>query len=221
MPYTGPRLVNIPPLRFQERTDYINWEQVDAADIKALQNGDLGMIEHYSQQLVFSDLKKEDEEKLGNFNFINLFKICQLSVEYMLYLQDFLEKTAKTSEKEYSQLHERCIEIENSTRTQKTKMIELKKNIHVKKRSIKNYDFFLREYAKIRAPTLYICELCKGKSYSTEEELNAHYVRRHFHVETQKQIAEKTKKKNPNEDIERIVKEGLNTEMNKIQETLQ
>jgi len=220
MPYTGPRLVNIPEMRFQEKTDYINWEKIREAEIEAMQKGDLGAIEAYSQELVFSQVLEEDEEKLGNKLFLKLFKLYQLSVEYMLYLQGVLENTAKESEEEYDKLRNQCKLLEESTMKQKTKMVELKKEVHTKRKAVKSYDFFLREFAKLKTDPLYSCKLCKGKTFVTKDGLDIHYTKYHLYIEKEKEKRKKVQEKALTENMEKVIKDSLTNEMDKIENIL-
>jgi len=244
------RPASLPPFTFQEKTGYINWEQISKVDVESLKkNGDLSLIQNYAQGLVYSDLRKTDLDKINNPNFVKLFKLSQLSIEYLLYVQDFLENVAKSTDAEYEQLRKECSESEQTAKEQRERIVKLKKDIHNKKRAISTYDFLIKEGAQRHDDPMFACRICKDKFYVSRKALQGHYKRRHPDVEfddlsvgeidysrddlsdTMKEnqrIQKNTKRnasqtpKNPPKEIaiEETVKDAVQKEMLKVQELL-
>lgn len=52
---------------------------------KVIKEVDLKQLEGLLQNITYAQLDREDLERLGDQHFIKLFKISQLSIEYLLY----------------------------------------------------------------------------------------------------------------------------------------
>ena len=52
---------------------------------KVIREIDLKQLEGLLQNITYAQLDREDLERLGDQHFIKLFKISQLSIEYLLY----------------------------------------------------------------------------------------------------------------------------------------
>jgi zinc finger protein DZIP1 len=57
---------------------------------------DLKSLEGLLQNITFAQLDRDDLERLGDQHFIKLFKLSQLSIEYLLYTQSYLESLCKS-----------------------------------------------------------------------------------------------------------------------------
>ena len=62
---------------------------------KIIRDVDLKQIENLLQNITYAHLERDDLERLGDAHFIKLFKISQMSIEYLLYTQTYLESLCK------------------------------------------------------------------------------------------------------------------------------
>ena len=77
---------------FQIKKEALNWDQISKADIKKIiQTTDIEMLELFLANITNAKLTKEDFVKFGDKNMIKLFKIGQLSLEYLLFAQQYSE----------------------------------------------------------------------------------------------------------------------------------
>lgn len=68
---------------------------------KIISTTDLGQLEQLLQNLTYANLDREDLERLGDTHFIKLFRLSQMSVEYLIYTQNYLETLTKTLDLHY------------------------------------------------------------------------------------------------------------------------
>ena len=52
---------------------------------KVVKDVDLKQLEGLLQNITYASLERDDLERLGDAHFIKLFKLSQLSIEYLLY----------------------------------------------------------------------------------------------------------------------------------------
>jgi len=71
---------------FKERSGRINWRQLMNVDIDRLTKEiDLPSLEVMLNNVTYANLDREDVERLGDQHFVKLFRIAQLTIEYLLY----------------------------------------------------------------------------------------------------------------------------------------
>ena len=58
---------------------------------KMVKEVDLRQLETLLQNLTYAHLDREDLERLGDAHFVKLFRLSQLSIEYLIYTQNYLE----------------------------------------------------------------------------------------------------------------------------------
>ena len=52
---------------------------------KIISSVDLGQLEGLLQNLTYANLDREDLERIGDAHFIKLFRLSQMSIEYLIY----------------------------------------------------------------------------------------------------------------------------------------
>ena len=161
-------------------------------------------MQKYSEQIVFSQLSENDLLNIKNSSFTKLFEVSQLSIEYLLYIQECLVTMSKTTEYNYNQISRKRSESKDLLREQQRRIIELKQKLNYRSKTMHKH---------CSNKLCYRCEICKNKLYSTENELKLHYQRRH------QNINENVRTVN-HEMIQNKVKTALNEEMGKIHELL-
>ena len=56
---------------------------------------DLPSLELMLNNVTYANLDREDVERLGDQHFVKLFRIAQLTIEYLLYTQDYFQSVNK------------------------------------------------------------------------------------------------------------------------------
>ena len=81
---------------FKERSGRINWRQLMNMDIERVTKEiDLPSLELMLNNVTYANLDREDVERLGDQHFVKLFRIAQLTIEYLLYTQDYFQSVNK------------------------------------------------------------------------------------------------------------------------------
>jgi zinc finger protein DZIP1 len=65
-----------------------------------LRDTDVDMLERTVTMIAFGDIEAEDTRHLTETNFVRIFRLAQLTVEYLLYVQDCLSSTHKHAAKD-------------------------------------------------------------------------------------------------------------------------
>ena len=77
---------------FQPKTENLNWDMMAEADIDRITTRtDVAYLEQLLQNISNARLEKADLHRIGDRNYIKLFKVGQLSLEYLLFLQSSSE----------------------------------------------------------------------------------------------------------------------------------
>ena len=71
-------------------------------------------------------------ERIGDTHFIKLFRLSQMSIEYLIYTQNYLETLTKTLDLHYKQSYEETARIRDSIRKQQSENCVLKKELKLK-----------------------------------------------------------------------------------------
>jgi zinc finger protein DZIP1 len=50
---------------------------------------DLSTLETLLSNITFANLERDDIERLGDAHFVKLFRVAQMTIEYLLYTQDY------------------------------------------------------------------------------------------------------------------------------------
>ena len=75
-----------PSFKFQPRGGRLNWRAIMQADVHRIaKDVDLRLLEDLLQNITFAQMDREDLDRFGDDNFIKLFRLCQLSIEYLIY----------------------------------------------------------------------------------------------------------------------------------------
>lgn len=67
---------------------------------------DLRQLESLLQNITYAKVDRDDIERFGDDNFIKLFRLSQMSIEYLIYTQNYLECLTKTLDLQYKNAYE-------------------------------------------------------------------------------------------------------------------
>ena len=71
---------------FKQKTESLNWDMLAEADLDhIIQTTDITQLEHLLQNISNAALDKQDIRRIGDKNLIKLFKVGQLTLEYLLF----------------------------------------------------------------------------------------------------------------------------------------
>ncbi|KAG2430772.1 hypothetical protein HYH02_013611 [Chlamydomonas schloesseri] len=85
---------NFPPFKFEPRRARIDWRLLHGIDINSMMRDvDLDTLEKIVNIVAFGDIEAEDTRHLTELNFIKIFRLSQMMIEYLLYVQDCLQSS--------------------------------------------------------------------------------------------------------------------------------
>ncbi|WIA31397.1 hypothetical protein OEZ86_002296 [Tetradesmus obliquus] len=86
--------VTYQPFKFDSRRSRIDWRLLHGVDInKLIRDTDLDTLERLVGCLAWGDIEAEDSRHLSEASFVKVFRLAQLLLEYLLYVQDSLKHT--------------------------------------------------------------------------------------------------------------------------------
>lgn len=172
-------LMPLPPkFSFQARQGRINWRLVMNTDVeKIISTVDLVQLEQLLQNLTYANLDREDLERIGDTHFIKLFRLSQMSIEYLIYTQNYLETLTKTLDLHYKTSYEETARIRDLIKKQHTENTVLKKELRLKQKTLSTYEYLLKLPAE-QGSEFYKCKQCT-KFFISKKYLQKHYVRAH------------------------------------------
>jgi zinc finger protein DZIP1 len=62
---------------------------------KLMKEIDLPTLETLLNNITYANLDRDDLERLGDAHFVKLFRVSQLTIEYLLYTQDYFQSVNK------------------------------------------------------------------------------------------------------------------------------
>ena len=75
-------------------------------------NVDLATLEQLLQNITYARLDRDDLERLGDSHFIKLFRLSQLSIEYLIYTQNYLETLTRSLDLHYKHSFEEARKVD-------------------------------------------------------------------------------------------------------------
>ena len=128
-----------------------------------------------------SQLSKDDLKILRDKNLIKLFKLGQLSTEYLLYQQQYMDGMCEQVDIRYQKQFDRTKKLEDEVKENQRIINAHRAEIKRKKHTLKTYEGILKQPGVINEETMEIAQKCEFccKLFATPEHLNSHYQRKH------------------------------------------
>ena len=149
------------------------------ADVdKISEQCDLRQLESLLQNITYANLDRDDMERLGDENFIKLFRLSQMSIEYLMYTQNYLECLTRTLDLQYKNSHEQTKDIREKTQRYNTELFNLKKENQIKSKTLATYEYLIKIPKEGDTSQAMKCSHCQ-KFFASEQYLRKHYQKRH------------------------------------------
>ena len=100
-----------------------------------------------------------------------------MSIEYLIYTQNYLETLTKTLDLHYKQSYEETARIRDAIKKQSTENTVLKKELRLKQKTLSTYEYLLKLPAE-QGSEFYKCKQCT-KFFISKKYLQKHYSRTH------------------------------------------
>ena len=96
------------------------------------------------QNITYAQLDREDMERFGDDNFIKLFKLSQMSIEYLVYTQNYLECLTRTLDLQYKNAIESTKGVRDQIQKYNTEINNLKKENQMKQKTLATYEYLIK-----------------------------------------------------------------------------
>jgi len=116
-------------------------------------------------------------DAVGDMHFVKLFKISQLSIEYLLYTQSYLDSLSKALDMHYKSTYEMTQAREDHLRRYKSELTTLKKELKMKQKTLATYECLLKLPPEVET-NVTKCPYCH-KFFVARKYLRSHYERHH------------------------------------------
>lgn len=105
---------------------------------------DLSTLEGLLNNITFANLDKEDLDRLGDAHFVKLFRISQMTIEYLLYTQDYFQGVNKVLDVKGREWFNQAKDLEGKLRAKHEEARALKKELKIKQKTLGTYEYLMR-----------------------------------------------------------------------------
>ena len=184
-----------PKFQFQDRQGRLNWRQIMNADVdKITQQVDLRQLESLLQNLTYARLDRGDMELFGDEqfmeNFLKLFRLAQMSIEYLIYTQNYLECLTRALDMQYKNAYEQTKDVREKIQTYNIELSNLKKENQIKAKTLATYEYLIKIPKEGDHSQAIKCRHCQ-KFFASEQYLRKHYTTKHANIDYEKEFPSK------------------------------
>jgi zinc finger protein DZIP1 len=138
---------------------------------------DLQTLETLLNNITYANLDRDDLERLGDQHFVKLFRLSQLTIEYLLYTQDYFQSVNKVLDTKGREWHTQAKELENKLKSKMEELKGMKKELKIKQKTLGTYEYLLRLPPE-QEQNVMKCKHCP-KFFLSKQYLQKHYQRHH------------------------------------------
>jgi zinc finger protein DZIP1 len=175
-----------PSFTFRKRHARIDWRKLAAVDVdKVAREVDVGSLQDNLYNVAFCNIDGEEFQGMDP-HFMKLFKLAQLTMEYLMYTQQYLNSQVTELQQKLKDVSEEmeCCKKELATRNDDLKAV--KKENRKRRKAIEAY----QEMLSSGATGIHPCPVCK-REFITGDFLQSHIDRRHpEHPSSKSRISE-------------------------------
>ncbi|KAE8899376.1 hypothetical protein PF005_g6315 [Phytophthora fragariae] len=129
---------------FRQRAGKLDTRAIARLDLeKIAATTDIETIQRHLENLAFADVTLDDVQHYSDAYFLKLFQIAQLTLEYLMHVQDSLVDHSEGQEKQCEQLMTECQQLETENGQHETEIASLKREIRQKQRTMATLELML------------------------------------------------------------------------------
>eukprot|EP01052_Picozoa_sp_SAG31_P012231 SAG31_NODE_710_length_12681_cov_5.880277_2_plen_364_part_00 len=181
-----PGALGLKAFTFTPRTLKLNWRSLSTVSLeKVVRNIDVDTLQDHLEMITFCNAATSDVAQYADPNFIKLFRLSQLIIEYTLYTMEIIDEARLNIEKELASAKKVADDAKKKKKELEDENSLLKKELKLQRKTIAIYEDRLtkvmdNEKKLKKAATTNTCQIC-GKVFSTPAFLASHVTRRHSH----------------------------------------
>lgn len=148
---------------------------------------DLKAYEGLLQNITYAKIDRDDVDRFTD-DFVRLFRLSQMSLEYLIYTQNYLECLTKALDLQYKTAYDRTKNVQEEIRLKNTLISNLKRENAIKQRTLQTYKYLMEVPKEGDLSEAVRCPRC-GRVFASKEYLQKHYARRHPEHDLEKDLA--------------------------------
>jgi len=139
---------------FRQRAGKLDTRAIARLDLgKIAATADVEAIQRHLENLAFADVTLDDVQQYSDAYFLKLFQIAQLTLEYLMHVQDSLVGHSESLESQCERLLDECQQLEADNDKQETEITSLKRDIRQKQRTMATMELMLLNASSRKLPT--------------------------------------------------------------------
>uniref|UniRef100_A0A1B6K7G2 C2H2-type domain-containing protein n=1 Tax=Homalodisca liturata TaxID=320908 RepID=A0A1B6K7G2_9HEMI len=149
----------------------VDWKKLEVVEIdRIVRDQDVELLNIYMDSVTNCNLDSEYDVKILDPNFIKLFRLAQLLIDFLIHCKKYLEHCIKVAHESLQASNKEVELLRKQLQARKSEVKQLKKKVKEVKQQ-------LLHSPRVSNPT-FQCSLC-GKLFMNESYLHGHYSRRH------------------------------------------
>ncbi|XP_071494681.1 uncharacterized protein [Diadema antillarum] len=192
---------------FRSRHERIDWKKIASIDLdRIMRELDVSSLQDSIMGITFCDIEREIDTRLVDQNFVTVFKLAQLIIQYLLHSQEVMAHNASVAEERVQQLRLDQEGTKAELTQLRGELEKVKQESHKRKKLLKNQQTLIQATAN----NYHKCMYCQ-KAFFSVAYLQAHIHRKHPEFTprpAQQEDSSSVKKVNEaNEKLERELEE--------------
>ncbi|CAH1782194.1 unnamed protein product [Owenia fusiformis] len=160
---------------FKRRFERVDWRKIASIDVDRIsRNLDFHVLQENILNITFCNIEAELDMGSVDPNFVKLFKLAQLTIEYLLHSQEFLSTNTAQVEDKLKQSQHENEETINQLEKVKQDLADMKKENHKRKKMLSAQQQMMQSGVN----SYHKCAFC-AKAFINPSFLTAHVTRRH------------------------------------------
>ncbi|OWF49665.1 zinc finger protein Dzip1-like [Mizuhopecten yessoensis] len=160
---------------FRKRFEKVDWRKIASVDINQIaQTLDFNALQENIMNITFCNIEAELDLRMVDPNFVKLFKLGQLSIEYLLHSQEYLTGVITSLEEKMKKSQEEQGEMKQSEEKLKQQLTDVKKESHKRKKLL----MAQQQLIHAGSGSYNKCPFC-SKAFLNSSFLQSHMNRRH------------------------------------------
>ncbi|XP_033759384.1 zinc finger protein Dzip1-like [Pecten maximus] len=160
---------------FRKRFERVDWRKIASVDINQIaQTLDFNALQENIMNITFCNIEAELDLRMVDPNFVKLFKLAQLSIEYLLHSQEYLTGVIASVEEKMKKSQEEQNEVKQAEDKLKQQLADVKKESHKRKKLL----MAQQQLIHAGSGSYNKCPFC-SKAFLNSSFLQSHINRRH------------------------------------------
>eukprot|EP00201_Polytomella_parva_P011064 CAMPEP_0175055438 /NCGR_PEP_ID=MMETSP0052_2-20121109/10079_1 /TAXON_ID=51329 ORGANISM="Polytomella parva, Strain SAG 63-3" /NCGR_SAMPLE_ID=MMETSP0052_2 /ASSEMBLY_ACC=CAM_ASM_000194 /LENGTH=446 /DNA_ID=CAMNT_0016320281 /DNA_START=21 /DNA_END=1358 /DNA_ORIENTATION=+ len=132
---------SFPPFKFEPKRSRIDWRLLHGVDLNSVvRDVDIETLERVVSVVAFGDIDAEDVRNLTEYNFIKVFRLAQLVIEYLLYVQECLQASNSWLQHDRKNQEKYTVSLRSRARELDSQLKLFKRELRRTRKTVKTYE---------------------------------------------------------------------------------